>query len=64
MQSKNELKEIYLRSRTCYYFDDNNCGNILLDKKSYKTYDEIRSLIILDHSWFDKICDKINISYK
>ena len=92
MQSKNELKEIHLKSRRCYYFDDNNPGNILLEKKSYKTYKniliynisyksfmgstptrirfekldvfiktyfEIRYLVILDHSQFHKICDKI-----
>ena len=33
MQGNNELKEIYIKTFTCYYFD--YLGNILLDKKSY-----------------------------
>ena len=39
MKSKNELKEIYIENRVCYYFDDIingikiNFSNILLDKK-------------------------------
>ena len=39
MKSKNELKEIDLRNRACYYFDnvinsrDINFSNILLDKE-------------------------------
>ena len=47
MESKDELKEIDIKSRTCYYFDDTiryidiYSGNILLDKKSYKTYKNI-----------------------
>ena len=42
MESKNELKEIDIKNRVCYYFDDiinttkNNFSNILLDKKLYK----------------------------
>ena len=42
MESKNELKEIDIKTRVCYYFDDTNkhininfC-NILLGKKLYK----------------------------
>ena len=41
---KNELKEIYIKNQTCYYFDDiinNNdvdLDNILLDKNSLKTF--------------------------
>ena len=26
-------------------------------------YDGIRCLLLLDHSWFDKICNSINILY-
>ena len=37
MESKNELKEINIKNRMCYYFS----GDILLDKKSYKTYKNI-----------------------
>ena len=42
MKSKNELKEIDLKSRVCYYFDDLingtkvNFSNILLNKKLYR----------------------------
>ena len=42
MESKNELKEIDIKNRTCYYFDDIMKvidiypSNILLDKKSLK----------------------------
>ena len=43
MKSKNELKEIDIKNRVCYYFDDIinsteiNFSNILLDKKLCKT---------------------------
>ena len=37
MESKNELKEINIKNRTCYYFS----GDILSDKKSYKAYKNI-----------------------
>ena len=42
MKSKNELKEIGIENRACYYFDDIiNCANIdfsniLLNKKLYE----------------------------
>ena len=42
MKSKNELKEIDIKNRMCYYFDDIingtkiNCSNILLDKRLYE----------------------------
>ena len=42
MKSKNELKEIDIKNRPCFYFDDIingtkiNFSNILLDKKSYE----------------------------
>ena len=42
MESKYELKEIYIKNRTCYYFDDIingidiNFRDILLDKKLYE----------------------------
>ena len=42
MKSKNELKEIDIKNRVCYYFDDIingtkiNFSNILLDKKLYE----------------------------
>ena len=41
MESKDELKEIDMKIRTCYYLDDVmryiaiNFNNILLDKKMY-----------------------------
>ena len=44
MESKDELKEIDIKKRTCYYFDDImrvtdiDFDNILSDEKSYKTY--------------------------
>ena len=47
MESKDELKEIDIKNRTCYYFDDIvrvrdvDFGNILFHKKSYKTYENI-----------------------
>ena len=42
MKSKNELKEIDIKNRACYYFDniingtDINFSNILLDSKLYE----------------------------
>ena len=42
MESKDELKEIDIKNRTSYYFDDiitdrdSNFDNILLDEKLYK----------------------------
>ena len=47
MESKDELKEINIKNRTCYYFDDIvrvrdvDFGDILFHKKSYKTYENI-----------------------
>ena len=47
MESKNELKEIHIKSRTCYYFDDKTSDRniysdyILLGEKLYKTYENI-----------------------
>ena len=44
MKSKNELKEIDIKNRVCYYFDVMINGtkvifsNILLDKKLYKVF--------------------------
>ena len=44
MGSKDELKEIDIRNRTCYYFDDVingidiNFSDILLDQKLYKIF--------------------------
>ena len=93
MESKDELKEINIKNRTCCNFDDVmkardiDSGNILWEEKIYKNnliydnshkifmgskplriwfdkiegfikiYDGIRYLVILDHSWFDEICD-------
>ena len=42
MESKNKLKEIDIKNRTCYYFDDImrvidvDFNNILLDENLYK----------------------------
>ena len=47
MESKNELTEINIKNRTCYYFDDIITDtviysvDILLDEKSYETYENI-----------------------
>ena len=47
MESKDELKEIDIKNRTCYHFDDImrvrdiDYSDILLDEKSYKTYKNI-----------------------
>ena len=47
MESKNELKEIDIKNHMCYYFDDIirfwdrdiEFKDILLDEKSYETYE-------------------------
>ena len=42
MESKDKLKEIDIKNRTCHYFDDTmrvidiDFNNILLDEKSYQ----------------------------
>ena len=42
MQSNDELKEINIKNRTCYFFnditkiEDFNFANILIDEKSYE----------------------------
>ena len=47
MESNDELKEIDIKNRTCYYFDDimtvkDICfDNISLDEESYKAYENI-----------------------
>ena len=48
MESKNELKEIDFKNRTCYYFVDdimrnidNYSGDTVLDEKSQKAYENI-----------------------
>ena len=47
MESKDELKEIDIKNRTFYYFDDImrvkgiDFSDILLDEKLYKTYENI-----------------------
>ena len=47
MERKDELKEIHIKNCTCYYFGDImrvvgiDFDNILLDEKSYKTYENI-----------------------
>ena len=47
MESKDELKETDIKNRTCYCFDDItrvidiDFNDILLNKKSYKTYENI-----------------------
>ena len=47
MNSKDKFKKIDIENRTCYYFDDlttdwDICSdNILLDKKSFETYENI-----------------------
>ena len=47
MESKDELKEIDIKNRTCYYFDyiitdrDIYSDDILLDEKLYETYKNI-----------------------
>ena len=47
MESQDEFKKFDIKNCTCYYFDDimkvidADFDNILLDKKSYKTYKDI-----------------------
>ena len=42
MESNNKLKDIDIKNRTCYYFDDGtrfedfDLDDILIDEKSYK----------------------------
>ena len=55
VDSKDELKEIDIKNRTCYYFDDImrvidiNFSNILLNEKSCKTYKNILIYHISKH---------------
>ena len=55
MESNDELKEIDIKNRTCYYFDDImkvgkfDFDNILLDKKSNKNSYE--NILIYDISY-------------
>ena len=55
MESNDELKEIDIKNRTCYYFDDImkvgkfDFDNILLDKKSHKNSYE--NILIYDISY-------------
>ena len=54
MESKDELKQIDIKNHPFHYFDDTvrvvdiDFGNILLDQKSYKTYE---SILIYDISY-------------
>ena len=47
MESKDELKEMEIKNHRCYYFDDImkkidiDFSNIMLNEKSYKTYENI-----------------------
>ena len=53
MESKDELKEIDIKNHMCYYFDDImrvrdiDFSDILIDKKTYKTY---KNILIYDLS--------------
>ena len=55
MESKDKLKEIDIKSRTCYYCGDIitdrdiNFDNILLDKKLYKK--EYENILIYENSY-------------
>ena len=55
MESNYELKEIDIKNRTCYYFDDImrvgyfDSDNVLLDKKSYE--DSFENIFIYDISY-------------
>ena len=55
MESKDELKEIDFKNRSCYYFDDiirdldTDFDNILLDEKSYKN--KYENILIYDISY-------------
>ena len=67
MESKDELKEVDIKNRKCYYFDDImkardiDSGNISVDKKIYKSifaYDISYKTFIGSkplHIWFNKI---------
>ena len=54
MESKDELKEIDIKKRTCYYFDqvmrvkDIDFSDILLDENSYK---RCKNILIYDTSY-------------
>ena len=66
MESKDELKEIYIKNHRCYYFDDImkareiDSGNILLAEKIYKNisiYDISFKTFMGSkrlHIWFNK----------
>ena len=53
MESKNELTEIDIKNRTCYYFDDItngtdiNFSDILLDEKLYENISTIKNHCVL-----------------
>ena len=55
MESNNELIEIDIKNRTCYYFNDIirvrdfDCNNNLLDKKSYEN--SYKNILIYDISY-------------
>ena len=55
MESNNELKEINVKNRTCYYFGDKmrvgdfDFNNILLDKKSHEK--PFENILIYDISY-------------
>ena len=59
MERKDELKDIDIKNRTCYYFDrimtdrDIYSGDILWDKKSYETYENILIYDISDKTATD-----------
>ena len=59
MESTDELKEIYVKNCTCYYFDDimriidTDFDNNLLEEKSYITYENI---LIYDISYQKVLC--------
>ena len=67
MESKDELKEIDIKNRTCYYFDnitrviDIDFSDILLDEKSYENIliDDISCKTFMGAKplriWFEKI---------
>ena len=53
-ESNDELKEVYIKNRMCYYFDDKTriedfgLDNVLLDEKIYeKSYEKISIYEIL-----------------
>ena len=65
MESKDELKEIDMKLRTCYYLDDVmryiaiNFNNILLDKKMYHIKNTKIFLLMTFHmkpSWGQNHC--------